>query len=67
VSIYDIASISLDAKETFTCLNMQREYGVVKKTTDLPLVTDKFDHTMLYRVHLAMSGIRTDNISGNRH
>ena len=42
-------------------------YRKPEKTTDLSQITDKLNHIMLYRIHIAMSGILTRNISGDSY
>jgi hypothetical protein len=38
-----------------------------QKTSDLPQITDKLYHIMLHQVHIALSGVRTHNVSSDRH
>ena len=37
-----------------------------QKTTNLPQVTNTLSHNIVSSIHLAMSGIRTHNISDDR-
>ena len=38
-------------------------WNTLEKTDDMPQVTDKFYHI----INVVSSGIRTDNVSGDRH
>jgi hypothetical protein len=46
---------------------LMEETEYPEKTIDLSQITYKLHHIIWCRVHLAMNGFRTDNLSGDMH
>jgi hypothetical protein len=63
---FDPSFVHCPLSKIFHLLLLWRNLEYPEKSTDLSQVTDKLYHIMFYRVHLAMNGVQTHNLSGNK-
>ena len=61
-----IHHLSIGGSKIFQLLLFWRKLEYPEESTDLSQVTDKLYQIMFYRVYLAMNGVQTHNLSGNR-
>ena len=70
VSFYSWFSIPWEVmvfNATFNNISVISWRSALLETNDIQYVTDKLYNIMLYRVYLAVGGIRTHNLSGDMH